>query len=199
MWPRANANGAPSQRLIEKGQVVGIGYNHFKTNTKPNHVRANSVTMGHMIWYTRPGAGAKPQPGPLRQHLNNSNSNIFKTIYLTSNTMWYVGSADFAKVWTGGEVRGSIPTDSINFKPTTNNKVPCGSPRLGHVAPYNQPKYATCHNIIHPYLSTNECHMFYGPANPALPRVVRTCHVSIRTDCSVSIPFFYLFVILNRT
>jgi hypothetical protein len=90
----------------------------------------------------------------------------------------------------------------INFIQPTNNKVPCGSPRLGHVAPYNQPKSATCCNIIHPYLSTNECHVSYGPANPSLPHVVRTCHVSIRTnytECTVNIPFFCLFVILNRT
>jgi hypothetical protein len=32
-----------------------------------------------------------------------------------SNTVWCTGWMAFAKTLTGGEVRGSIPMDSINF------------------------------------------------------------------------------------
>ena len=85
----------------------------FKTNPKFAH--ALRVTKGHMGEYMKSGAGAKPHPGPPRQLLNNSNLNLYKTIHIISNTMWYVGNVDFSKVWTGGEVRGLIPTDFHKF------------------------------------------------------------------------------------
>jgi hypothetical protein len=107
-------------------------------------MHALRVTKGHMGEYIKLGAGAKPQPGPPCQLLNNSNLNLYKTTYITRHIIWHVGSADFAKAMHGGEVWGSIPTDSITFKPTTNNRVPHGSPRLGHVAPNHWTEYATC-------------------------------------------------------
>ena len=96
-----------------------------------------------------------------------------------------------------GEVWGSIPMDSISFEPITNSTVPRGSPWLGHVAPDNLPK--PCHlsqcdssklcqfrNDTSTYAHSDlPCHLFHVS--------VRSCHVSIRTDCTnctVSVPFF---------
>jgi hypothetical protein len=51
----------------------------------------------------RPGAGAKPQPGPPRQHTNNSNLNLCETIYITRNMVGHIGNANFAKaIHVGG-------------------------------------------------------------------------------------------------
>jgi hypothetical protein len=104
------------QKANRKG-TSGGSYNHL--NQIHNRACANSGRgihlYGHMNMVVRPGAGAKPQPRVPRQLLNNSNLNIYETIYITSNIVWYVGSMDFAKVWTGGEVRGSIPTDFHKF------------------------------------------------------------------------------------
>jgi hypothetical protein len=94
----------------------------------------------------------------------------------------------------GGGHRVESSGLQINFIQPTNNKVPRGSPRLGHVAPYNQPKSSTCRNIVRPYLSTNECHVSYSPANLALPRVIQTCHVNIRTDWTVQSASLFLLV-----
>jgi hypothetical protein len=46
----------------------------------------------------RPGAGAKPQPGPPRQYINNSNLKLFKTIHITRHMVGCIGNVDFAKV-----------------------------------------------------------------------------------------------------
>jgi hypothetical protein len=45
-----------------------------------------------------PGAGAKPQPEPQHQYINNSNLKLFKTIHISRHTVWCVGNANFAKV-----------------------------------------------------------------------------------------------------
>jgi hypothetical protein len=194
-------------RLNKKGQdfkskwimTSGGRWLYNRLNQNPKYACAIWCDKGSygIDIYDR-GLGLSPSPDPRANH-TQSNLNIYKTIYIIRTHVWYVGSADFAKALHGGEVRGSIPMDSITFKPTTNNRVPRGSPRLGHVAPNHWTENATCQQTIHPHLPTNECHVSYGPANSALPRVVRTCHVSIRTDCTVNIPFFCLFDVLNRT
>jgi hypothetical protein len=57
----------------------------------------------------RPGAGAKPQPGPPRQYINNSNLKLFKTIHISRHMVWRVGNANFAKVVLMGGGHGFEP------------------------------------------------------------------------------------------
>jgi hypothetical protein len=57
----------------------------------------------------RPGAGAKPQSGPPRQYINNSNLKLFKTIYISRHTVCCVGNANFAKVALVGGGHGFEP------------------------------------------------------------------------------------------
>jgi hypothetical protein len=104
------------QKANRKGASGGC-YNCLNQIHNRAHANGGHGThlYGHMNMVVRSRVGAKPQPEPPRQLLNNSNLNIYETIYITRNIVWYVGSADFAKVWTGGEVQGSIPMDFHKF------------------------------------------------------------------------------------
>jgi hypothetical protein len=78
-------------------------------------MRALRVTKGHMVKHMKPGAGAKPQPGPPRQPLQQIKFKYILNHIYNKNTVWaLVGGLckDFA---CGGEVTGSSPVDSINF------------------------------------------------------------------------------------
>jgi hypothetical protein len=60
-------------------------------------------------------------------------------------------------------------------------------------------KYATCWMLIRPHdchSTPTMCHMALPTQH--LPRVVRPCHVSNYTDCTVNKFFFCLFDNLNR-
>jgi hypothetical protein len=109
----------------------------------------------------------------------------------------------FPKLYPCPEVAGSSPADYISFIHSLGDT---WRPCLGHVSPTHSPPI--CHMSdanSSTRLPTNTCHVSYGPANSAsatcmaLPCVVRPCHVSIRTDCTVSTFFFCLFDDLNRT
>jgi hypothetical protein len=90
---------------------------------------------GHMVVYImKPGAGAKPQPGPPK--LNTiSNLNIFETIYIRRTYGGTPVGRPLPKLWMWGGP-GFDPHrlhKILNNQP--NKWVPRGSPRLGHVAP----------------------------------------------------------------
>ena len=82
---------------------------------------------------------------------------------------------DFAKTLHVGGGRGVESGGlHINFIQPTNNRVPRGSPRLGHVAPNHLTKYATCHHPIRCKQATS----YANYPHFCLPCVVRPCHVS---------------------
>jgi hypothetical protein len=56
---------------------------------------------------------------------------------------WRVGYSDFVKAWHVGRSRVRIPRTPHNILLPTKNRVPHGSPRLGHVAPNYSP--IKCH------------------------------------------------------
>jgi hypothetical protein len=58
----------------------------------------------------RLGAGAKPQPGPPCQYINNSHLKLFKTIHITRHMVGRIGNADFAKVIHEGGGYGFEPS-----------------------------------------------------------------------------------------
>jgi hypothetical protein len=91
------------------------------------------------------------------------------------------------------EVAGSSPVDSPKFYHCQLKGVPCGSPRLGHVAPFHSAQMRTCVGYAHwaicmtpripshlPAQHTVMPRKLYDPATS----VVRPCHVSC-TDCTV--------------
>jgi hypothetical protein len=154
------------------------------------------IYNGQMVkTYKTAGWGLSPGSTPCQPY-NNVNLNILKPISITRTNAWRASWAGIAKVLDGGGPGfKSGGLHKILNNTQTNSRVPRGSPRLGHVAPHNLPNTMPCvTNRFTHNLPINECHVSgHTSAIQLCHIIIRTCHISICTDCTdctVSIPFF---------